>query len=130
MRTIRWLLIGLLVVIGAGCARADWIEGTLVTVDVTGVWTGSAAGTNAPAGIELSLQQAGPNVTGTLTMKGTQNSPPVVGTAIQGTINGDVLRFDGVSFYRSFQLVVDGDRMSGSYFQRSDRMLLELARKR
>ena len=28
-------------VLAAGCARSDWIESTLVTVDVTGRWTGT-----------------------------------------------------------------------------------------
>ena len=29
---------------GSGCARTDWIERTLVTVDVTGTWYGSVGG--------------------------------------------------------------------------------------
>ena len=36
-------LIGVLlatVVTGSGCAKTDWIDRTLVTVDVTGRWTG------------------------------------------------------------------------------------------
>ena len=44
MRTVKmaaWLAISFLVLTAAGCARPDWIEQTLVTVDVTGVWRGT-----------------------------------------------------------------------------------------
>ena len=37
-RIILMLVVGLAL---AGCARPDWIEQTLVTVDVTGTWVGS-----------------------------------------------------------------------------------------
>ncbi len=41
MKARRWLQVWLVLVIASGCAqRADWIESTLVTVDVTGRWTG------------------------------------------------------------------------------------------
>ena len=36
----RWLLIGLLVLASAGCARRDWVSDLLVLTDVTGTWEG------------------------------------------------------------------------------------------
>ena len=125
MRTARWLVMGLLVVVGSGCARPDWIENTLVTADVTGVWTGRWQS------VELNLTQSGPNVTGTLTMRsGANAAPPVTGVSIQGTVNGDVLRFNTTTIYNSFELVVNGDQMTGSYFNRSNRVAIDLVRKR
>ena len=126
MRTARWLVMGLLVVVGSGCARADWIENTLVIADVTGVWTGRWQS------VELNLTQSGPNVTGTLTMTGSgaNAAPPVTGAPIQGTVNGDVLRFNATATYSSFELVVNGDQMTGSYFNRDRRVAINLVRKR
>ena len=49
-----------------GCARPDWIEQTLVTVDVTGRWIGDASGGSALGGAsyEFVLEQQGPRVKG------------------------------------------------------------------
>ena len=41
MKRLIGLLIATTLEIGSGCAKPDWIDGTLVTVDVTGTWTGS-----------------------------------------------------------------------------------------
>jgi len=39
MKARRWLQMWLALLIASGCVqRTDWIEGTLVTVDVTGRW--------------------------------------------------------------------------------------------
>ena len=40
----RWLLIGVLVLAGAGCARRDWVSDLLVLTDVTGTWEGWVKG--------------------------------------------------------------------------------------
>lgn len=50
-------------VIAAGCARSDWIESTLVTVDVAGRWTGTWSG-GGGGDFEISLQQTGPKAKG------------------------------------------------------------------
>jgi hypothetical protein len=43
MRTIAWILMAAALAIGSGCATPpDWIERTLVTVDVTGSWYGTS----------------------------------------------------------------------------------------
>jgi hypothetical protein len=56
--------------------QSDWIEATLVTVDVTGVWEGTVsggggAGATLPAAHALfDLEQEGPRVTGKFQTKG------------------------------------------------------------
>jgi hypothetical protein len=45
MKTAGAALIAAVLMFGAGCVKQpDWIETTLVTVDVTGVWEGTASG--------------------------------------------------------------------------------------
>jgi hypothetical protein len=69
MRT-GWLLIGLLLVVGAGCARRDWVGHMLALTDVTGTWTGSltynytARNPTAVTQMRLTLSQSGSYVTG------------------------------------------------------------------
>src|SRR5262245_34609018 len=74
----RWLLIGLLMLAGVGCAKRDWVSDLLVLTDVSGTWEGSvnnarfgahsqAAGNVLPrTPITIVLQQSGPKVTGEL----------------------------------------------------------------
>jgi hypothetical protein len=128
----RWLLIALVVVLGFGCARADWIEGTLVTVDVTGVWSGmysTSAGTSGA--VELVLQQVGGNVTGTITMKGLGfgGIGLAENVAIRGVVNGDVLRFNATATLNNYDLVVSGEQMLGSFYIRSNRGTIDVLRK-
>jgi len=40
MKSIVCLLIASTLAVGLGCAKTDWIDRTLVTVDVTGTWYG------------------------------------------------------------------------------------------
>src|SRR5262249_48964285 len=42
MQRMRWLLIGLLLLASASCARRDWVSDLLVLTDVTGTWEGAA----------------------------------------------------------------------------------------
>jgi len=110
MHRTRLILIGLLVLASAGCARRDWVSDLLVLTDVTGTWegsarvnwgTGSASGMNLP--ITLVLQQAGPKVTGELSWSGGQRR-------LEGVVNGEVLTFrEGIKV----ELAVDGDEMWG-----------------
>src|SRR5262245_13769046 len=108
MQPTRWLLIGLLVVASAGCARRDWVSDLLVLTDVTGTWEGSAKGLWGVAGgvgnpITLVLQQTGPKVTGELSWSRGQGR-------VEGVVNGEVLTFsEGIRA----ELAVDGDEMWG-----------------
>ncbi len=99
----------LLVLAGTGCAqRADWIEGTLVTVDVSGVWRGVAV--PARGGVqgeaELTVTQRGPKVTGDFRIRGTK-------VHVEGTVRGDVLSIAAPNGRFHAEATVMGDEMSG-----------------
>jgi hypothetical protein len=40
MKAILGLLVAAVLAVGSGCAKTDWIDRTLVTTDLTGIWTG------------------------------------------------------------------------------------------
>jgi len=42
MNTIARVILVTVLVFGSGCAKPDWIQQTLVTVDVTGTWLDTA----------------------------------------------------------------------------------------
>ena len=46
MNTIARVILVAVLAFGSGCAKPDWIEQTLVTVDVTGTWQ-STEGSNS-----------------------------------------------------------------------------------
>ena len=106
----RWLPIGLVLPIASGCARSDWIEGTLVTVDITGQWTGAWSGDAGSGQFALTLRQAGPKATREVTLIGwyahTWNGD------IVGTITGDVLSFARPDARLRGEVIVAGDEMS------------------
>ena len=108
-----WLAVAVAVVFASGCAQKDWIDRTLVTVDVTGVWEGkqTVTGPILNRDIVLVLQQQGPKVTGEIRNLGTGG---FFGgsTPIEGTVNGDTLSLSGRGI--SVVLKVNGDEMSGS----------------
>jgi len=103
---------------GSGCARSDWIDRTLVTVDVTGMWTGSMSTWDGQpsvnAEVSLELQQQGPNVTGHFRTTGgwsyllSRASGP-----IEGSVSGDVFRFRRTEGPVSGELTVSGEEMRG-----------------
>jgi len=112
MRARRWLHVGLLLLIASGCApRADWIEGTLVTTDVSGVWRGSyVAGVSsnwlAFGEVEMTLRQRGEKVTGEGRFRDTN-------VTLEGTVRGDVFSFNDRTGRIRGQATVTGDEMSG-----------------
>src|SRR5262249_3027180 len=61
-------IIAMTFVLASGCAQKDWIDRTLVTESVTGVWEGSMATSSGQPSfhqeIRLELEQKGPNVKG------------------------------------------------------------------
>ncbi len=91
------LLIMASLLVALGCARRDWIDRTLVTVDVTGSWSGQPEGAQygRPGDLVLELKQEGSTVTGMLrsaTSQGTSSTGPLFGP-VTGTVAGDVFRF-------------------------------------
>jgi hypothetical protein len=115
MKTIGTiLLMAAVLASGSGCvARPDWIERTLVTVDVTGVWYGREVRQGNPpnVGLWLDLQQEGPRAKGSARLD--------VGLSgfsglIEGTIAGDVFSFrQSNATQMKGQLTVRGDEMTG-----------------
>ena len=117
VKMIAWLAMSVIVLTAAGCARPDWIEQTLVTVDVTGVWQGTisapgSAGNNAA--VELTLQQRGSKVTGQARGRLTSGNLPLSDGPIEGTISGDIFRFFTPRAGVTGELQVNGDEMTGS----------------
>src|SRR5712691_1562381 len=113
MKTIVEALIVATLAIGSGWARPDWIESTLVTVDLTGVWQGAftRGGAYGPGTITLTLQQGGSKVTGQVL----HTSSQLVGSrTVEGTINGDMFRFRTQDGRVTGELQVSGDEMKGA----------------
>jgi hypothetical protein len=113
MKIIAGVLIAAALAFGSGCARSDWIERTLVTVDVTGTWHGSlhGSGGNMTPNVLLELEQHGSAVKGSIRFSG-----PVGNFAsgpIDGTVSGDVFRFKDTRGTVEGELTVSGDEMNG-----------------
>jgi len=90
-----WAFVATALVLGS-CAQQDWIDRTLVTVDVTGVWqgtwtkvSGGPSGLSLGGTIEFTLQQQGSKVTGRVS----QGSGARVIVPIEGNLNGDMFSF-------------------------------------
>jgi hypothetical protein len=113
------VLIAAALTFGSGCARPDWIEQTLVTVDVTGTWDGSMNSWSGQPGINtevrLELQQQGSKVTGSFRRLtggvGTAQIP--IESAIEGSVAGDVFKFKDPRGRMAGDLTVNGDEMKG-----------------
>jgi hypothetical protein len=119
-----WVVIGVALVLASGCAQQDWIDRTLVTVDVTGVWQGRATVTSGGVGsldVVCILQQQGAKVTGEvtgevkypLTPASVQRTSPE-GIQIEGKVSGDTFTFhemSGPTLHAEFK--VNGDEMTG-----------------
>jgi hypothetical protein len=112
------LLIAATLIFAAGCAaKQDWIDRTLVTVDVTGTWygyTGGGSGTmGSGADFRLELEQHGSTVKGFLRSAWFGNSGRFADGPIEGTVAGDVFRFRGTRGEVEGELTVSGDEMTG-----------------
>ena len=114
MRTIVGVLIVAALACGSGCAKTDWIDRTLVTVDVTGVWTGTVSGGLGGGEIRLELQQNGPNVTGHIQAEGRQASFGTASGPIEGRVSGDTFTFKDTRGGLTAELIVKGDEMRGT----------------
>jgi hypothetical protein len=126
-RAVTRVFICAVLAFGLGCAKTDWIDRTLVTVDVTGTWLGSFGGAGpALRDVVFELEQKGSTVTGGMRVTpgfGTTPSP------IDGSVAGDVFRFRDSRGNLEGELTVSGDEMDGrtSFFGSSSRMSLRRA---
>jgi hypothetical protein len=119
MRTVTWVLI-VAALVGWGCARPDWIERTLVTVDVTGIWSGTLRGPGGTGGVFpggtlwFELEQQASTVKGTMRYVGSAHPElPSMSRPIDGTVTGDVFRFRQRDGNMEGELTVSGDEMTG-----------------
>ena len=113
MKTIAGVLILAALICGSGCARTDWIERTLVTVDVTGTWYGSVGGRTSRFLFEL--EQQGTTVKGAMHLIGGGHylGYEVSSRPVDGTVAGDVFRFRQRYGDAAGDLTVNGDEMNG-----------------
>lgn len=97
---------------GAGCASSDWIDRTLVTVEVTGTWSGRITGTGGGGSrdVVFELVQNGSTVKGYMKTSISTGGMP---GPIDGTLAGDVFRFRDARGNFEGELTVSGDEMDG-----------------
>lgn len=96
--------------LGSCAQRQDWIDRTLVTVDLTGVWRGTLTtpGVNT-YNVEITLAQRGAKVTGQLRYDVfSDRSGPV-----EGSVSGDVFHFSSLRGQPTGDLLVNENEMSG-----------------
>ena len=102
------LFLMLTLVLSMGCAKKDWIQDILVTVDVSGMWRSTEGGF-----MELELKQEGARVKGSIVMSGLGILNSTKGP-IDGTVEGDVFRFrQTTGAGLEGETTVSGDEMSG-----------------
>jgi len=106
MNTIARVILVAVLACGSGCARPDWIQQTLVTVDVTGVWRSTEGGR-----FELDLEQQGSRVKGSMRLTGLPGVSNLSGP-VDGTVAGDTFTFRGPS--TAGEMAVNGDEMIGA----------------
>ena len=106
MTTIARVILVAVLACASGCARPDWIQDTLVTVDVTGKWERVSGG---PV-FTLDLEQQGPKVKGTVVMMGTGSSVSI-SAPIDDTVAGDTFRFRPMTEPTTGEATVSGDEM-------------------
>jgi len=107
------LLLGISLVLLVACARQDWIDRTLVTENVTGVWSGSMEGSPFSPRVELELRQQGAKVTGVMKVPPTGTYSFGSAVPIDGNVAGDVFTFRDQRGIYSRELTVGGDDMAG-----------------
>jgi hypothetical protein len=94
----------------SGCARSDWIERTLVTVDVRGTWEGTAS---SGALWQFNLEQEGTRVRGSWRRLGAVSGTTITTSgSFEGTVTGDLVTFSHGSV--TGEMRVRGEEMSGS----------------
>jgi hypothetical protein len=110
-----WLLIGLLILAGAGCTRRDWVGDMLVLTDVTGTWIATYTIPGSPRRTFLmTLKQSGTRVTGEVSQleSGSFWRSAFEGS-LEGVVNGEVFTFV-LSTGTQGEVHVDGEDMSGT----------------
>jgi hypothetical protein len=107
MNTIARLILVAVLAFGSGCAKPDWIQQTLVTVDVTGTRQSTEGGL-----YQLALEQQGSKVTGSVRILG---GFAQFSGRVDGAVGGDVFTFTGEGQTGSTkgEMRLTGDEMTG-----------------
>ena len=118
---VAWVIVAGALVPASGCAKTDWIDRTLVTSDVTGVWQGKFTRAGYSGEMELILEQRGAKVTGA--MRFPTGAVPFAksskGVPIEGTVSGDTFSFREVGGSTRGDFEVNGDEMTGSWVRQT-----------
>jgi hypothetical protein len=118
MKVLIGLLIATTLLVGSGCAKTDWIDRTLVTENVSGVWTGSMVTLDGQPmvslEVRLELQQKATKVTGSMEMSGTRGPDTRGSLTIDGTVASDMFMFKDARASVTGELTIDGDEMRGN----------------
>ena len=115
------LLIAATLIFAAGCAKQDWIDRTLITVDVTGTWSGTVEGMGMDGGVPplllFNLEQQGSTVTGSMRFgaggSSTTSKSRINPGPIEGTVAGDIFSFRLTNSGLRGELTVSADEMNG-----------------
>ena len=113
--TIR-LLVTTTLLLASGCAKTDWIDRTLVTVDVTGTWEGTFFGAATSLDFQFELEQQGSTVKGFMRLGAGRSQNPMGARdgPIVGTVTGDVFSFTQTVGRAAGEMkVVSDDQMEG-----------------
>ena len=106
---MQWLTALLLfILLCGGCASSNGTVASSGPVDVTGAWKGSLTDGSNWFPVTLQLQQTGSTVTGYVHHPIARRSG-----MLQGTIDGNYLRYRGVTGDFGADLTVTGDEMRG-----------------
>jgi len=116
VRVLARVLLVLVTASTIACARQDWIDRTLVTENVTGVWSGSTEGSVGRPPIQLELRQQGAKVTGVMKVSPVGSASFGSSLPIEGSLAGDVFTFRDQRGVYSGELTVGGDDMAGQIF--------------
>ena len=107
MKTFSWLVIGLVLMFGAGCASSS-NTAAAPPANVAGSWRGGFYGP-ADNSVSMQLQQQGTAVTGTIEVGGR----PDLSGALTGTVRGDMLDYR-LAEGGPGTMQVSGNTMSGT----------------
>ena len=111
MKTFSWIVIGLVLLVGAGCASSDSSKSAAPTgppANLTGSWNGGFYGALSNS-VSMQLQQQGTAVTGNIDVGGRSD----LSGGIKGTVTGNMFNYS-LANGGSGTMQVSGNTMSGT----------------
>jgi hypothetical protein len=110
MKTFSWVVIGLILVFGAGCASSSGSTPAAASgppANVAGSWNGGFYGALSNS-VSMQLQQQGTAVTGTIDVGGRSD----LSGGIKGTVRGNMMDYS-IANGGSGTLQISGNTMTG-----------------